>query len=567
MTDEHNPQPRPDGAQDEPIVGTGPQVPEGDTDPTAAAKQSEPTQPEVDHSAWMRPAVGEDVRTSEVVGALAPEPTEPEDLPEDPVDVFDEAAPVTPEESDQEGSGPADQTAPMAASVGARAALQREDESGVDLAPTAPRHGEQDKRGGFLRWLPWLIGAVVLALIAFAVVFQQTRKPVVVVTPTPTPSVTKPPVVVNADLMAAKDAELIAKGEGWTAAETLQKLSPTSRRIFCQNSSTGQPNPTQTKQRTLTTKSETPIVARHQIDNYATAADATTTYKLRAENMAKCDDVPTYIYSGTGVSGIGDEAQLMTVVFEDVIPEYHTLLLVRTGTTVHSYDVIQAKKPVSALAVAKAAGETINRQCSRAKGTCAKDPKTAAAIPPPAGTPGWMVISDLPRVSPGAGLWSATEVGNVSTKGSQCENMTLASEAGPTKREQRTYLMTQDNAAPQTFGVDEVILTFKDDQAAAKFAEKLTGNLNKCPDRQETATVSEPATVEGKAGKTDIKADTLLVEQAMGGEETARFRTATVQAGNQVVFLTNNPSASYDLGGKKFGQIALRAGQRATQGD
>lgn len=561
MTDEQNPMPRVDGDQDESIVNSHtPGAPESGFDPTP-----EDAVVEADHSAWMRPAVGENVRTSEVVGALAPETPDTEVLDEEPIDVFDEAAPLLPDEADE---AEADASDPMlaAAGLGARAAQNRDEESGADLQPT-PQRAEAPAAGGWKKWLPWIAAALVLAVVAFALVLQQTRKPVVVITPTPTPSVSKPPAVVDGDLMTPRDAELIAKGQGWTAVETLQKLTPTSHRLYCQNSTTGQPNATQTKQRTLSTKSSLPLVARHQIDNFATTADAGQAYKLRATNMAKCDDVPTYLLSASSVTGVGDEAMLMTVVFEDTIPEYHTLLLARTGTTVHGYDVTQSKKAMGPTPVVQAAASTINRQCARSTGACAKQPKVAATTLPSSGTPGWLNISDLPRVSPGAGLWSVTDVSNVTTKGSQCENMSLASVAGPTKREQRTYLMTQDNAAPQTFGVDVVAMTFKDAKAADSFAGTLRGNLSKCSDRQETAKLSEAATARGKAGQTPITATTLLVQQSMGGAETARFRTAVVTVDNKVLYLVNNPSASYDLGGAKMGQIAVRAGERATQAE
>ena len=74
MTDEHHEQPRPEEVEDwqivEPEETTAAPHPESGSETTPAKQQKPATEP--DHSAWMRPAVGDDMRTSEVVGALAP---------------------------------------------------------------------------------------------------------------------------------------------------------------------------------------------------------------------------------------------------------------------------------------------------------------------------------------------------------------------------------------------------------------------------------------------------------------------------------------------------------------
>ena len=114
---------------------------------------------------------------------------------------------------------------------------------------------------------------------------------------------------------------------------------------------------------------------------------------------------------------------------------------------------------------------------------------------------------------------------------------------------------------------DEVVLTLASPKAAQDFARTLTSNLANCAKRQSTAKVSQPAAPARKVGGVRVSADTMLVEQSMGGAQTARYRTAVVVVEDRVIYLVNNPSASYDLGTPKFNEVALRAGERATQAE
>lgn len=582
MTDDNTQQPRPARAEDEQIVAPGSPAAdlEGGSDPIPAdgyfpgddaATTVIPPVSDQDHSVWKRPSVGEQRRTSEIVGALAPEEPSGHEVDAEPIDVFDEAAPVTPEEAEEAEESTPLSTEEHGAIVGARAALARNDVPGASLAHAPEQYAEDTftpahSRPLGLRLLPWIAGILALAMLAFGLAYAYTRKPVVVITESPTPTISKPPVVTEDDLLSVKDVAVLAPKETWSAPTTLDKLTPTTLRPACMNSTQGQPNPTLTKQRTLTTEKASAPSVKHQIDAFGTTADARNAFAARAAQMAACDEVPAWITGSAKVTGMGDEAAAITIAYQNPTVEYHTVLLSRTGTVLHTYDVAQASKAFSTAVLTQAAKLTINRQCATSGGECAQSPGVSAILPPPSGTPGWLIASDLQRVSPGAGLWTATDTTNVTAKGTTCENIDLASVPGPSKREQRTFLMTQDNAAPRTFGIDEIVYTFRDPRTARAFAGRLHNNLTSCASRQSTAKVGESLTDSAPGEKgVEASARTLLVQQSMGGSETARFRTAVVLSGHRVLYLVNNPSASYDLGKDKFTQMAVRAGLRATQ--
>lgn len=515
-----------------------------------------------EHSMWMRPADGvehERVREPEPVPYDETPPAAEEPHGPAPVDVIvhegESPEPLLPEHAE-------------AALVGARAADAHDAEPGVSLdqAPVEPQTAVDDARPGTLqRVWPWLAAAVALGLIAFGVIFSQTNKSPVVVTQTPTPSTSVTPVITTADLVSAADVKAIDPKAPWTTTLTEQKLSATSPKPVCLLQNPGQPNPTLSGLRTMTTNGKDGLQVLHQVDAYASSTDAQKVFQLRSGNLANCYESPTYLVRADSVAGLGDEAMSITVAFQDPVTRYDTMLLVRTGTTVHVFDAVKNGTLVAPGRLAEVAAGPVSRQCTRAKGSCDAKPVSAPQTPPPAGTVGWLILPDLPRVTPGAGTWQATDPAAVSSKGSLCEGVTLATVTGPQGREQRTYLMADDTAAPQNYGVDEVVFTFAKPADATAFAKKLSDNLTSCPKRVTTAKVSQSAAVNSTVASETIAGSTILVSLDMGNSQTTLFRVGVASVGNRVVYLLNNPSKSYDLGQRNFSSLMIRAAQRASQ--
>lgn len=545
-----------------------------DRSPSSDARPAEPVA-----NPWARPEQSVRQRTSEVVGAIH------EQVPVLPVhsagrlgahraptpgERAASAAAQAEAEAAHEASAAEKPLVPvehMAAIIGARAALDRHAGAGTSLdhEPDVVAPEARPGRPAWLRLAPWAAGTLAAALAVGGIVFATTRKPVVVVTPTPTPSATTVDPVTDANLVTVAEMERVAPKQGWQVGQTLDRLATGSPRIACMPNTTGQPNPAITRQRTLTTTSSTGLAVLHQVDAFATPAEAATAFSLRMKQLAQCDNVPTWLAGTDKVTGLGDQATAVTVAYQDAVTQYHTVILSRTGTVVQAVDTMQANRAVPTKQVLPVAASAVNRQCRTSKGACAPAADAVATSPMVTATPGWLVPSDLPRVTPGAGLWTSTETQPVTTLGTQCENMTMASVAGPAKRDQRTYLMTQDSAAPQNFGVDEVLMDFATPAAAQAFAKTLQTNLATCQTRLATAKVSDAQSATVVVDGQQVGASTQMVTLGLGGTATVRYRTAVVTNGKRVVYLVNNPGPSYDLGKDRFLQVALRAGVRAGQ--
>jgi hypothetical protein len=146
--------------------------------------------------------------------------------------------------------------------------------------------------------------------------------------------------------------------------------------------------------------------------------------------------------------------------------------------------------------------------------------------------------------------------------GAQCENTNWAT-APASARTARTYLV--DQGADPGFGLDEIILTMKNDKAARNFVSDLRTTVEKCPKRKLTATVPSPQSVSGPgANGTKIDGWTVTVTQKVNNG-SLKYRLGAVAAGPKVVYTFLSPKGKFDLSDDEWRIVAVRAGQRATQ--
>lgn len=530
-----------------------------DLGPVLPADREPVAQPVVelpeDHSAWMRPAEQDRRRTSEVVGAVAP-PAEPGSATEVHVPVAQDGT-VLPTDTSTHDIPARGRATAASAALGARAAMNRE-RAGADLGPAADGPA-------WRRVLPIGLGVLAVALVAGGVVYANTKKSDVVVQSSAAPSVDTSFVGTN-QLVTPADAAKVSAKAVWSVASTTDHVTDTSAaHVTCLASTTGQANPVITRQRGLSSKGSEGLALLQQVDGFASATDARKVFQMRATALAGCAERPVWIRQAATVTGLGDEAASITVAEQGATTLFHTIVLVRSGRAIHAFDVSRPGEAASAQSVVAMAESVISRQCGPAGGSCTKGAKAITSLPTVSGTPGWLVPNDLPRVTAGSGQWSSTDTAGVTTKGTGCEGVDLPTATGPVKSEQRTFLVNQDSAAPATYGIDEVVYTFADAKGATAFGTKVSTALNQCAARVKTAKTDQASSAREQVGATSVLSNTLRVQESMGNNQNVIFRTAVVIAGKKVVYLVNNPSASYDMGQPNFNQVALRAGERATQ--
>lgn len=424
--------------------------------------------------------------------------------------------------------------------------------------------------------LIWVVGAIVAALVIVLGAYLITRTTTGTESPTPTvptqspsPSESSSPVPDASveNLMTVADAELVVADASWVEIDTAEDRAEAVANAACLSSERDDVNPTQTFQRTLGTSDDDMLAAMHQVDVYANVEAATQVQAQRVANLAACDEVPARIIGSLAVHGLADEAQQLTIAYENDPTQFHTVLLLRNGRALTIVDVTRDGSPVPAQQVSAGVERSIAEMCERTDGACPSTASFGETVPPPSPPEGWLITADLPRITPGTGAWTASEPGELTSQGMNCENLPLATEPGPTARLQRTYLLTQDAAAPAGFGMDEMVFEFETPEAAGAFVTKLGNNIATCKDRVLTATVTELPGISGVgADNAALSARSFLVQQATSDDTSVLYQLSVVVTGQKVAYLLTTVTEDFRFSDEQFAGVVRRVGERLTQG-
>jgi hypothetical protein len=351
----------------------------------------------------------------------------------------------------------------------------------------------------------------------------------------------------------------------WTEQKTESTVTQDSPAPLCFVASPDLPTPTAQAQRKL---SATGASLLHRITRYGTSAEASQVYAQRLTQLGQCSNIPVYLTNGAAITSLGDDAVGVTAVIQDQTAQYHTVILVRTGSMILTYDVAQAGAAVTYESILAVAATTVTAVCASAGGGCSASPAAKVGMPPNSAVPGWLTVSDLPRITSGMGRWNATSPKTtVTSAGSACENLTFATVAGPNQRRQRTYLLTEDTKVPKDFGLDEILLDFDTPDAAAAFAAQLKTSITACPSRTATAKLGNTADITGTGATGQaVTGFWRTLTQSTNVTTTFVFRVGVATVGTRVIYLLATPSTMFDFTDADWAGVTARAGQRATQG-
>ena len=307
-------------------------------------------------------------------------------------------------------------------------------------------------------------------------------------------------------------------------------------------------------------------MALHQASAYVSPEAATQAFVAAAKTLGSCPTAGSYIASGRTVSGVGDQS--VGVVINSVdgsTTQVHSVVISRNGRVVNILDAAQPRKPIAVGNVAKALAATTMVQCKAGGGACGGQPSVKNGPPPLGGDePGFLALADLPPAGTQVAPWvaDAVSVPKEDFLGSGCEGVfwtTLNSE----EKSSRIYLYQDSGDA--FFGVNEIVLTMKDDKTASKLAEKIKTNIAGCKKRKLTATVSGPAKVSSTGAKNSAVSGwtSTITQKSTKGPQ--KYRVGIVATGSKVVYTFLNPKGEFDFSDEQWNAVALRAGERATQ--
>lgn len=384
------------------------------------------------------------------------------------------------------------------------------------------------------------------------------------------PTVTRPPEPFPSErMMLSPDGAALIDDQAWTVSRTDEGIANDAPRPTCVRLTVdGQPVPRATMLRTLTSDGDDGASALHVMDTYASAEEAAQVFASRSTQLGGCDREPTLITGGYAISDLGDESVGITTVVEDDDNIRHTIVMSRTGTAVNIIDIARPESPASVEGTVDAMATVIDSQCNAAIGLCTLSQSVRNAPPPPAGgDPGFLTPADIPRITSGAGAWSANPAtSDVNVVGSQCEAVSSWGSV-PDAEDSRmaTYLLLDDPASPAAFGMDQVVVTFDSADAAEKFVDTVSTSLEGCADRMLTASVSNPVEVEGYgAGGSTVTGAAYRVTQQSGSGEL-EYRVGIVSANTKVAYVVLPVDGDFDFTDEQWESVVQRAGERASQ--
>jgi hypothetical protein len=386
--------------------------------------------------------------------------------------------------------------------------------------------------------------------------------------PTSAASGVQPAQLLNDDAMLnAKDAKRVSSDRTWKVASTQRGTTEDSPKPACLGEpAEGRPMSALTMQRLLSANGKDAPGILHQADAFTSPEEAGQAFAVAAKTLGGCAEMGGYVQSGSSVTGLGDQAVGVVVVIErDGRTVHHSVVLNRTGSVTNVMDVVRNGSPVEIGKVANALAAPTAAQCRNSGGACPKSVSVKPAPPPIGGdAPGFLAAGDLPPVAQTASLWvgDVPDLPRADFAGSQCENVDWA-KSPASARTARTYLL--DQGPDPAFGLDEIILTMKNDEAARKFVANLRTTVEKCPKRKLTASVPSPKSVSGSgAGGKKVEGWAVTVTQKVSNG-SLKYRLGAVAAGPKVVYTFLSPKGKLDLSDDEWRTVAVRAGQRATQ--
>ncbi|MFT4216146.1 MAG: hypothetical protein QM619_03050 [Micropruina sp.] len=436
----------------------------------------------------------------------------------------------------------------------------------ADAEPKGAAEAPRPRR----RTTAWLVGGVaalvVIGLIVWSVL-QQPAAPTAAPsvsdsgTPSPSASVSQPPALTDAQLIATTELAKVRTKTSWTVQAPAATGVPTQPACV-ELSATGGASPDAELNRLFTAAKGDGTILQ-VVQAWPDATSATTAFNALLTQAGSCTD--GLLRSADRVTGLADAATVLTVQTGDGAT--HTLLFVRSGRFVSLVDggVPAGADALAVNAVVTASRASQGRQCGPASGTCPTNPNTVGTAPPPTETIGWLAWVDLPRVTSGAGTWTATEPLAPKLIGSQCENVNLNKLSGATESLHRTYLLTNDPKAPEGFGIDEAVYSYAKASGASDMAKQLAKNFDGCGERTRTATVKDASVTAPATNGKDLKATSYLVTQRVSEARTVTFRVGIAAIGDKLVYLLANPSDKFDFSDDAWKAIVGRATQRVTQ--
>lgn len=320
------------------------------------------------------------------------------------------------------------------------------------------------------------------------------------------------------------------------------------------------------------TNDKSKIVVVNQLGLFSDTETAQQNYRHLVDNIASCPQSPVLIESAATVANLGKQAMVFKLTVQNESPIYHMIVLINSEKLNWVFD-FSSPSSLDLSKLLSTTAQAVTRTCQIGGGECspgdATGPqlKTSPIIVPPSSNPGWLGSQDLPRLTPGAGIWSVSTSQAVpaSYTGTGCEKISLATADGPIDRTRRSYLLIRDDKLSDGFSIDEFVFLFEDQHKANAFANELKSNISSCAKESPQTKIANQIKVSGQGEKSSKFSGKIFHLARTSGQSSDNYWSSVVQLDKKVLYLVNSSGPTAGFEAEIWQKITLRAGERLSQ--
>jgi hypothetical protein len=361
------------------------------------------------------------------------------------------------------------------------------------------------------------------------------------------------------------DLDLNAK---WSVAGTSSDLDEIDPFATCALARYGTPQLRQVWVRTFKGGDKPSQYAIESIEVARTKAAARASYRTQLSWYAGCQVPRVQLLDAYSVTRKGTDIRILVLrKWSDPVRTI-TVGVARSGFVTSTF-VHQVESPhgPQLSSFAGILDTSLGLLCESTGGICQLDSDVRPVQPPVTGEAnGFLGAVDIPPVANLAKVLVGTPPKHYPSQqnpaATSCDEAQFNGD-GVTGVRSRSYVVLHAKQVPTTFGVTETIATFPSEARATNYLRRLQGRLGKCEDRYITARVRGPH----RDGEGTVKIRTWWLSLEATSKKEIEYRVALVRNGSRVAQVMFTPVGRFDVSGRAFNALAIRAGQRLAELD
>lgn len=294
------------------------------------------------------------------------------------------------------------------------------------------------------------------------------------------------------------------------------------------------------------------------------STEAKAAYKATREWYAGCKAPRLRLVSTWQVSGLGDEAEVMSFEIPGVGKKSNSLMvaLARSGSlTLSTAEATENGTSVSPEMTTQVLTNALSRLCksTAGEGKCDLNPELAATNPPLSGEPqGSLSVVDLPAVGEIQFPWLGSDLlsGEPNVASTPCD-ATSFSKAGATQANTRSYFIPQ-SGLPTRFGITETFAKMPNQNAADKVINGVFTKMESCEKDRLGSKVSQPR-IQRKGPDGSSYGLWRVESQINDQQETIQAWMGIARVGTFLAQVNFTPAGANDLDQAQFNVLMQRA--------